>query len=229
MSEKSQPGTRFLKNNFLYVFLPRKINLTSDQRDNICSSILRFIFFHFILNLRSPVYVGFMAKNNLTIVTEFILMGFPDYPELEIPLRVCVSEFLSGHPSGEPGHDHSDSGGCPAPHPNVLLPEPPLCWTPATLGHHPSGPGHPGRRQDSHLLWAVCTQFFSSPSLQARRFPAVGDGPRSLLSWLSAARCSTLRPCLQDLLGAGARSLRLWANRVHPAHPPAHSPSPSDA
>lgn len=34
-----------------------------------------------------------MAKNNLTIVTEFILMGFPDCPELEIPLFVAFLSF----------------------------------------------------------------------------------------------------------------------------------------
>nr|XP_005891194.1 PREDICTED: olfactory receptor 9I1 [Bos mutus] len=34
-----------------------------------------------------------MAKNNLTIVTEFILMGFPDYPELEIPLFMAFLSF----------------------------------------------------------------------------------------------------------------------------------------
>ncbi|NP_001378260.1 olfactory receptor family 9 subfamily I member 1E [Equus caballus] len=34
-----------------------------------------------------------MAKNNLTTVTEFILMGFTDYPKLEIPLFVMFLSF----------------------------------------------------------------------------------------------------------------------------------------
>nr|XP_020727952.1 olfactory receptor 9I1-like [Odocoileus virginianus texanus] len=34
-----------------------------------------------------------MGKNNLTIVTEFILMGFPDYPELEITLFMAFLSF----------------------------------------------------------------------------------------------------------------------------------------
>ncbi|XP_014683269.2 olfactory receptor 9I1-like [Equus asinus] len=34
-----------------------------------------------------------MAKNNLTTITEFILMGFTDYPELEIPLFVRFLSF----------------------------------------------------------------------------------------------------------------------------------------
>ncbi|XP_046500709.1 olfactory receptor 9I1-like [Equus quagga] len=36
-----------------------------------------------------------MAKNNLTMVTEFILMGFTDYPKLEVPLfLVFLSIYL---------------------------------------------------------------------------------------------------------------------------------------
>ena len=34
-----------------------------------------------------------MGKNNLSIVTEFILMGFPDYPELEIALFIAFLSF----------------------------------------------------------------------------------------------------------------------------------------
>ncbi|XP_057585581.1 olfactory receptor 9I1 [Hippopotamus amphibius kiboko] len=34
-----------------------------------------------------------MAKNNLTIVTEFILMGFTDYPKLEMPLFLVFLSF----------------------------------------------------------------------------------------------------------------------------------------
>lgn len=123
MSEKSQPGTRFLKKQLLYR-LPRKINLTSTREDKYLFFNSEVYFFPFHSQPQISSLCGFMAKNNLTIVTEFILMGFPDYPELEIPF--VMLEFSIWSPSGEPGHDHSDSGGCPAPHPNVLLPEPPL-------------------------------------------------------------------------------------------------------
>eukprot|EP00069_Balaena_mysticetus_P011759 bmy_21365T0 len=44
-------------------------------------------------SLRSTVYVEFMAKNNFTIVTEFILMGFTGYLKLEIPLFLVFLSF----------------------------------------------------------------------------------------------------------------------------------------
>lgn len=94
MPEKNQPGVRFLKNNLCTFAQKYKPNFY--QRENISLSILGFFFFfHFILSLRSTVYVESVAKNNFTIVTEFILMGFTGSLKLEIPLfLVFLSLYL---------------------------------------------------------------------------------------------------------------------------------------
>lgn len=68
---------------------PRNINLTLSERESCCS-VLGFIFISF----SSKVRFESMVKNNLTTVTEFILMGFSDYPQLEILLFLVVLVLL---------------------------------------------------------------------------------------------------------------------------------------
>ena len=89
MSKKSQPGTRFLKNNFCTFAQKDKPNF--DQRDNICSSILRFIFSHFILNLRSPVLI--FHKNSPFTLSGYILGDH----QLAVPLAFIFLLSKSHH------------------------------------------------------------------------------------------------------------------------------------
>jgi hypothetical protein len=48
---------------------------------------------YFILVFRLTIYIRFMAKNNLTTVTRFVLMGLIDLPKWEVPLFLVFLRF----------------------------------------------------------------------------------------------------------------------------------------
>ncbi|XP_007092699.3 olfactory receptor 9I1-like [Panthera tigris] len=94
MPTETRPRTGFPKNK-LYM-LAQKYKANFYHRKNLSFNsgmLLLLLLLLFILTLRSIVYIESMDANNLTMVTEFILMGFTDYHMLEIPLFLTFLIF----------------------------------------------------------------------------------------------------------------------------------------
>ena len=86
-------------------------------------------------------------------MTEFILAGITDDPQLQIPLFLGVHAHLPPHPGWEPGGDHADPAGLSSPHPHALLPQPPLSDGHRLLhSRHSQNDGRTPHRRRGHFL-----------------------------------------------------------------------------
>jgi hypothetical protein len=66
------------------------------------------------------IFFSNVEPTNETVVSEFLLMGLPDDPELE-PLLFSLFLSTSSHHSGKPDHHPGCECSLPSPHSCVLL------------------------------------------------------------------------------------------------------------